>query len=137
MIFDDNDVHSLALCAWKEARGNGISGCVYVMHSVVNRVDTPGFPKTIHDVIYQKNAFTSMSVPSDPEFNLEPKSNDPVWLACLADAPEVLKGADDPTLGAVYYSNEENVTSGWYKRNIIDSGLHPITVKYGQHTFRK
>lgn len=136
MQYDQNDVHNLALVAWKEARNGGISSCYYVMHVVCNRVGKPGFASTVHDVIYGKNQFTSMSVSSDPEFNLQPPAQDPIWMACLVDAPNVLSGDDDPTKGALYYANEKNVTSGWYKTHIIDSGQHPITTMYGQHTYR-
>jgi N-acetylmuramoyl-L-alanine amidase len=140
--FDQDDVRNLALCAWKEARGEGIGGVYAVMHVICNRVNSPGFPKTVHDVIYQKNAFTSMSVPSDPEFNLEPPDTDPVWRAALADAPSVLGGDDDPTLGARYYANLKNVTSGWFTRTIsgpdgAGTPEHPFTVKIGKHSFYK
>lgn len=138
MQYDQNDVHNLALVAWKEARNGGISSCYYVMHVICNRVAAPGFPKTIHDVIFQKNAFSSMTVPSDPEFSLQPPAQDPIWLACLVDAPNVLSGDDDPTKGALYYANEANIQfNGWYARNIIGRpDLHPVTVVYGQHTYR-
>lgn len=137
MQYDQNDVHLLALVAWKEARGNGISGCYYVMHVVCNRVGKPGFAATLHDVIMGRNQFTSMSVPSDPEYFLQPPAQDPVWMACLVDAPNVLSGDDDPTKGALYYANEKNIQpGGWYQRNIIDSGLHPVTTVYGKHVFR-
>jgi spore germination cell wall hydrolase CwlJ-like protein len=135
---DLNDIQSLALVAWKEARGEGITGCIYVMHVVCNRVGFPGFATTLHNVIYGKNQFTSMSVPMDPEFNLQPGPTDPTWLDCLSIAPEISDNwADDPTHGAHYYANERNIqTNGWYARNIIGSAAHPITVIYGNHTFR-
>jgi|SRR5579863_1507704 len=136
MTYDQTDVQNMALCAWKESRGDGIGACYAQMHVVMNRVKAPDFPKTVHDVIYQKNAFTSMSVPTDPEYNLVPPADDAVWQACLTDAPNVLGGDDDPTGGAVWYSNEKNVTSGWYKDN-IETAAHPITVVIGHHTFRK
>jgi spore germination cell wall hydrolase CwlJ-like protein len=132
---DANDVHSLALCAWKEARGEHVDGCRAVMHVIRNRVGAPGFAHTLHDVIYGKNQFTSMSVPSDPEFNLEPSSGDGVFAECLAIA-EGIEGDPDLTNGARYYANVKNVTSGWFFRAIIgDPAAHPIVAQVGHHTF--
>ena len=137
MLYDQNDVDSIALCAWKEARGDGEIACRLVMNVIYNRTQHVGFARTIHDVIYGKNQFTSMSVPSDPEFNLEPQAGDAIYAACLIDAGPVLLGVmDDLTNGAVWYANEEEVEAGgWYERNIIN-GAHPVTLRYGHHTFR-
>lgn len=117
--YDQDDIHSMALCVWKEARGEGQIGMCAVAHVIKNRVGSPGFARTIHDVVYGKNQFTSMSVPSDPEFNLIPPPSDPqfayaLWLCQLA-----LQGTDiDPTRGAHYYENAETATSGWFGRVI-------------------
>jgi spore germination cell wall hydrolase CwlJ-like protein len=142
MAYDDNDVHSLALCAWKEARGEGNLGCAAVMFVIFNRVGHPGFASSLHDVIYGKNQFTSMSVPSDPEFNLQPKDDDAIFTACLGCAHAVL-GIDgtkveggDVTKGAHYYANLHNCTSGWFHDNIVlNTHNHPITAQIGRHTF--
>ena len=137
MIYDQNDVELMALCAWKEARGDGLYGCFLVMQVIYNRVGKPGFAHTVHDVIMGRNQFTSMSVPSDPEFSIHPPPGDAIYAACLADAPNILAGTnDDPTHGALWYANEATATSGWYFDNIINSGNHPVTLKYGRHTFR-
>lgn len=138
-MYDDNDIQSLALVTWKEARGEEITGCNAVMHVIVNRVGSTGFPHTLHDVIYQKNAFTSMSVPSDPEFNLQPKSDDQVYQACLIMAKQILiTNTDDITRGAHYYANIKNTTSGWFFNHIVNDKVnHPITAVIGHHTFFK
>lgn len=137
MQYDQNDLESLALVAWREARGDGTDAMRAVMHVIVNRVKAEGFPKNLHDVIYQKNAFSSMTVPSDPEFNLQPAEGDVQFAICKSFAPDVLDGMDfDLTCGAVFYANEKTMTSGWYKRNIIDSGKHPVVAVIGKQTFR-
>jgi spore germination cell wall hydrolase CwlJ-like protein len=136
MEYTQNDVDSMALCAWKEARGEGTYGCELVMHVMYNRVGKPGFASTLHDVIYGRNQFSSMSVPSDPEFNLQPPTGDAVYAECLTLAAAVLAGSDDTSRGALWYANEMNVTSGWYYDEIISSGKHPITIHYLRHTFR-
>ena len=136
MTYDQDDVQNVALCSWKEARGDGIAACYYVMHVIVNRVGKPGFAHTVHDVIYGKNQFSSMSIPTDLEYNLQPPATDPVWIACLADAPNVLGGDDDPTKGAIWYANPKTATSGWFATNIAGNPvLHPVLCTIGHHVF--
>jgi N-acetylmuramoyl-L-alanine amidase len=139
MNYDNDDIHSLALVTWKEARGEGAEGCRAVMHVIVNRVSSVGFPRTLHDVIYQKNAFTSMSVSNDPEFNLQPKETDSIYMSCQALALLILSGKDeDITHGAHYYANLKNTTSGWFFNHIVNDHInHPVTAVIGHHTFFK
>lgn len=136
-MYDQDDLHSAALCAYKEARGDGSTGMHAVLHCIKNRVGFVGFAKNIHDVIYGKNQFTSMSVPSDPQFNLEPPANGLGWLEAQRLANVVLNTDDaDPTGGARYYRNEKTATSGWFQRVIADDSFnHPMTVKILNHTF--
>lgn len=138
MNYDQVDLDNLSLCAWREARGDGNDAMRAVMHVIVNRVKAVGFPKNLHAVIYQKNAFSSMTVPSDPEFNLQPAEGDEQYAYCKTVSPDVLDFLDyDLTCGAVFYANESTETSGWYKRNIINSGTHPVVATIGKQTFRK
>ena len=37
MTYDQDDLDSIALCAWKEARGEGTPGMLAVMHVIYNR----------------------------------------------------------------------------------------------------
>jgi len=137
--FDQEDINNLALVTWKEARGEGILGCRAVMHVIVNRVGTPGFARTLHDVIYGKNQFTSMSVSSDAEYTLMPAVDDVIYVACSSLANQVLNGLDpDNTSGAHYYANLKNTTSGWFFNHIVNDHInHPVTAVIGHHTFFK
>lgn len=139
--FDTDDVQSLALCAWKEARGEGPSGMRAVMHVIYHRAlrwyshtDHP-----VHAAVYAKNQFTSMSVPSDPEFNLEPGDNDQQYTYCVQLAPTVLADNDpDNTGNACYYANLKTATSGWFFDNIVQDTInHPQTAVVGHQTFFK
>jgi spore germination cell wall hydrolase CwlJ-like protein len=145
-MYDQNDLTSAALCAWKEARGDGSSGIHAVLHCIKNRVGFPGFAHTLHDVIYGKNQFTSMSVPNDPEFNLDPgdvtkvsKEDHILYLAALDLSAVVLNTDDaDPTYNAHYYENPKTAKSGWFSRVIVGDPInHPMTVKILHHTFYK
>lgn len=137
MIYTTQDVVDLAHCGWLEARGDGIAACILVMEVIYSRCLAPGFPKTIHDVIYQRNAF-SWTRPDDPEYGLNPQPTDTIYNACLIEAPDILLGtSSDLTRGALYYANEAVTGTGWYRTNIIENPEHPITLQYRHHTFRK
>jgi spore germination cell wall hydrolase CwlJ-like protein len=141
ITYDFNDAQSVATCAWKEARGDGMVAMRAVMHVIANRVGAPGFAATVHDVVYGKNQFTSMSVPSDPEFNLDPARTEGqdklAYQYCLSLVDKVLSGADpDISNGARYYSNINDVTSGWFWREVIhDPVAHPFRAKIGRQVF--
>ena len=137
--FDDDDVNSTALCLWREARGDGHDAMRAVAHVILNRVGAPGFASSVHDVIFGKNQFTSMSVSSDPEFSLQPESDDAAYADALSIAGAVLNGQDDDlTNGAHYYCNPKTATSGWFYKNIVENSEdHPLTATIGKQVFYK
>jgi len=138
MMVDPNDVKNLALCVWRESRNQGEEGMTAVMNVILNRVGHPGFASNLHDVIYGKNQFSSMSIPTDSQFHLMPSSTDPEYVFCVYLAQQLLNGRDfsyDPTIGAHYYANLATMTSKWFEVNIVESSAHPHTIKIGQHDF--
>lgn len=138
MAYDNlTDTELLALTLWKEARGEGPTGCQAVGSVIKNRVGFPGFAHTLRQVILGPNQFTSMSVESDPEFNLSPSANDSMYPVCQSIATDTLSGVSgDITHGAHYYANLVETTSGWFFRNIVQRpDLHPPTATIGKHTF--
>lgn len=56
----EEDIALLALLTMAEAEGEPEEGKRLVIDTVLNRVDSPYFPDTINEVIYQPNQFTSM-----------------------------------------------------------------------------
>lgn len=86
----NKDAELLALIAVAEAEGEGDFGKILVMDTVLNRVDSPNFPNTIEDVIYQPYHFSSVwngridrSYPTDYDISLakkelESRTNDDV-----------------------------------------------------------
>ncbi len=142
LIYDENDCASLALCAWREARGEGCDGMRAVMHVIVNRARRwygghCGHSESIHHAVYAKNQFTSMSVPTDPEFHLMPSPTDPQYAEIRNLSREVLSGDDpDITNGALYYVNPKTMVSAWFEETIIcDPANHPETARIGHHVF--
>jgi N-acetylmuramoyl-L-alanine amidase len=55
---DDKDIYLMAQTVYAESRGEPYEGKVAVASVILNRVRTPGFPKTISGVILQKDAFS-------------------------------------------------------------------------------
>ena len=56
----DEDVELIALVTMGEAEGESEYGKRLVIDTIFNRVDSPYFPDSIYDVVYQKNQFTAM-----------------------------------------------------------------------------
>lgn len=54
------EIELIALVTMAEAEGECEYGQRLVIDTILNRVDDPHFPSTIHDVVYQKNQFSSM-----------------------------------------------------------------------------
>lgn len=54
------EIDLIALVTMAEAEGETELGKRLVIDTILNRMDDPHFPDTVHDVIYQTNAFSSM-----------------------------------------------------------------------------
>lgn len=140
--YDPDDLNNAILCVWKEARGDGeVVAMNAVAHVIFNRVGAPGFAGSLHDVIYGKNQFSSMSISTDPEYNLAaPGANDREYASYLA-ATEIVNAiasgtGSDPTNGALYYANLRESTSGWFFHHIVnDPANHPLRATVGHQVF--
>lgn len=75
----DKEIDLLATCAWRENRHGGISGMSSIINVVQNRAVKHG--KSIEQIILAPWQFTSMSVPSDPEYSLDPAKSTGLDLA--------------------------------------------------------
>ena len=60
ITLSQEEMELLALVTMAEAEGEPEEGQRLVIDTILNRVDSPYFPDTVTDVIYQKNQFTSM-----------------------------------------------------------------------------
>lgn len=129
----DQEIHDLALVAWREARGeNSIEALRAVMHVVLNRAKAWG--QSLHKVIYAPNQFTSMQ---DEQRNKYPKPGDLVWETCMLLALQVTNKEfpdPDPTGGALYYRNAVTATSKWFQDK-VESGEWEKTVQIVNHEF--
>jgi N-acetylmuramoyl-L-alanine amidase len=99
-----SDMGLLALCAYREARGETTIGKRAVCWVVLNRVAKPGWwGNSVHSVILRPYQFSSF-LPSDPNSNVWPADEDADWEDCLEEAQNALEGkSTDPTGGATLY----------------------------------
>lgn len=117
-ITSETDIELLARVINGEARGEDFEGQVAVGAVVLNRVNHPSFPDTIHDVVYQRGAFSAVK---------DGQIKKSVTESCKKAAIAALNGAD-PTNGAVFYYNPETATCSWIKTRT------PVK-KIGNHLF--
>lgn len=99
----DSDVYLMSQIVYAESNSEPYEGKVAVASVILNRLRSPGFPKTIEGVIKQKGAFSCVK---NGKINVVPDENS--YRAVL----EALKG-NDPTSKAVFFYNPKIATSEW------------------------
>ncbi|HEX3030751.1 MAG TPA: cell wall hydrolase [Bacillota bacterium] len=122
--FREDDIYLLAKLIHAEARGESLQGKIAVGAVIVNRLRDKQFPKTIREIILQKNGEVYQFSPvEDGSINLEPSSSS--WQAARA----ALAG-EDPTNGSLFFYNPEIATDDWIK-------TLPVTKVIGNHVFAR
>lgn len=116
----DDDVYLMAQIVFAESQGEPYEGKLAVASVILNRVNSPGFPKTIKGVITQKDAFSCVK---NGKIDIIPDEHS---YSAVLDA---LKGKD-PTDKAVFFYNPKTSTSSWMK-NINKEKVKNI----GNHVF--
>lgn len=116
----EEDIYLMAQIVYAESRSEPYDGKVAVASVILNRLKSPGFPKSIEEVIKQKAAFSCLR---NGEIDVIP---DKVSYTAVIDA---LKGKD-PTNNAVFFYNPKIATSKWMKQ-VSKTNVKPI----GNHVF--
>ncbi|HHV57510.1 MAG TPA: spore cortex-lytic protein [Firmicutes bacterium] len=112
-----DDLWLLARLVSGEAHSEPYVGQVAVASVVLNRVQSPRFPPSVPGVIFEPDAFESVS--NGIMWSLPPTDEN------MAAAQAALDGWD-PTYGALYFWNPAKAVSPWiWTRNVITSiGRH-------------
>ncbi|MCV9885649.1 cell wall hydrolase [Metabacillus halosaccharovorans] len=114
------DIDLLARIVRAEAQSEPFEGKVAVASVVLNRVDSPKFPDTIRDVIYQSGQFQPVS---NGEINKPAdKESRRAVFAALSDMRKIAKDS-------LFFYNPDIATNRW-----LDS--RETTVVIGQHVFK-
>lgn len=99
---DLDDAHLLALCIWRESRGESFLGQRAVGCVVRNRVNAGGYGSGYASVILKHYQFSSFNA-SDINSQQWPIDGEASWMSCLAEANNVLTGIDDVSNSALFY----------------------------------
>ncbi|MFS0781359.1 spore cortex-lytic enzyme [Bacillus sp. 1P06AnD] len=118
--FSENDINLLASAVYGESRGEPYEGQVAVAAVILNRMESPSFPNTISQIIFEPLAFTAVA---DGQIYMEP--NETAKKAVI----DAINGMD-PSGNATYYFNPETATSKWI-------WSRPQIKKIGKHIFCK
>lgn len=112
----------LARVIHAEARGESFEGMVAVGAVIMNRLESPHFPKSIRDIVYQKNNRVYQFSPvADGSINLEPDEK------AYQAAVQALSGKY-PTGGALFFYNPDISSDQWIK-------TLPVVTRIGNHVF--
>jgi spore germination cell wall hydrolase CwlJ-like protein len=121
---DKEEIYLLAKLIHAEARGESMKGKIAVGAVILNRLESSDFPKTISEVIFQKNNRVYQFSPvEDGSIKLEP--NEAAWRAAEAAA-----SGEDPTNGSLFFYNPEIATDDWIK-------TLPVATVIGNHVFAR
>lgn len=115
---------ALALCVWREARGESARGKALVAQTIENRVVDRRWPDTYLGVITQRWQFSAFNA-GDPNSLLFPSETDPSWGDCVAAADAVLQSVP---LGTMNHYHTTGVTPPW-------ADATKIVAREGAHVF--
>ncbi|WP_139488779.1 cell wall hydrolase [Brevibacillus dissolubilis] len=112
------EIDLLERLVYAEGRGESLQGQTAIAAVVLNRMKSSQFPKTVHEVIFEKNSFSTVQDGALPK-----EKNEMAQKAVRA----ALAGKD-PSKGAIFFFNPKKVTSSWM-------WSRPRAVLIGNHIF--
>jgi hypothetical protein len=102
------DSYNMAVCLWREARGESINAQRGIYWTIMNRVADHRWPDNVSKVIKQPLQFSSFNM-NDPNFKVFPMpSTTPITIFEVIDTP-----GDDPTGGATNYHSYPEGSPHW------------------------
>ena len=119
---NENDINLIASVVQAESNGEPFEGKVGVASVILNRLQHPDFPKSVTEIIYQKNAFSCIV---KGYINANPNTE------AYKAVNEALYG-NDPTSNAIYFYNPVTASSKWMKNMSKKE-----TIVIGNHIFFK
>lgn len=116
-----DDLYVWALCVWREAMGEKQVGMLGVAWVMWNRLQNKfRGAETMHDVVEDKEQFSSMTHLGDPmtvewPTGKQPPANLAAWVQAQREITAVFNAgqSQDPTNGAMYYFNPRVVKPEW------------------------
>jgi len=121
--YTQSDLDLLARLIHSEAQGEPYNAQVAVGAVIMNRLKNPLFPKTITDVIYEKNGSYYQFTPV-----LNGYINKPADSTAISAAKDALNGVD-PTNGALYYF-DDSATNTWLRAKPVAITIDKMIFSY-------
>jgi spore germination cell wall hydrolase CwlJ-like protein len=121
--YSQSDVDLLARLIHSEAQGEPYNAQVAVGAVIMNRLKSPLFPKTIPNVIYEKDGGYYQFTPV-----LNGYINEPAGLTATNAAHDALNGVD-PTNGALYYF-DDSATNAWLRAKPVAITIDKMIFSY-------
>lgn len=115
------NIDLLAKAIYAEARGESLTGQIAVGAVIINRLNSPDFPNTVYDVLYQPGQFTCVE-----NGHIDKTPNQTAYTA----AQRAING-EDPSNGALFFYNPEKSIDP----HAFDE--YVITAVIGDHVFAK
>lgn len=113
----------LALCVWREARGEPMGGKLLVAQTIENRVKDARWPRTVAGVVTQRMQFSSFNL-GDPNSLKFPDEGDVSWPECVAAAQSVLDASHPYTTANHYHTLNVRPTWADPKKIVATVGNH-------------
>jgi spore germination cell wall hydrolase CwlJ-like protein len=129
---NQSDIELLATVAWKENRRGRIPGMTSIINVVMNR--SAKHNKSIEQIIMAPRQFTSMSVPSDPEYSIDPQESVGIdhdaWMDAQDLAAQASQGAlHDITNGSTMYFAPAGMPSSAVVPYVLPDGTRTVFPK--------
>ncbi len=121
--YTQNDVDLLARLIHAEAQGEPYNAQVAVGAVIMNRMKSPLFPKTITNVIDEKDGSYYQFTPV-----LNGTINEPAGSTATKAANDALNGVD-PTNGALYYF-DDSATNAWLRAKPVAITIDKMIFSY-------
>lgn len=134
-MYTPYDLILLAICIWRESRGEVYAAKQGVACTILNRVNLPRWwGNSINGVILKPEQYSSFNH-NDPNVSKWPAPSDPAWADCVDVADKVLNGelADNTGGATSYFDNSlANNPPYWAK-----DGSNVKTLSIGNLNFWK
>ena len=112
----EKDVLELSRVTYAESLNESQDGKMAVVWVVINRVNTKGFPGTIHSVLFQKRAFSCLNgggsklMKKAMKFTLN--TDNKKWQEAVADVRKALSDGPPAYMNGIVFYREKNCKGG-------------------------
>ncbi|WP_053075104.1 LysM peptidoglycan-binding domain-containing protein [Ornithinibacillus californiensis] len=120
---NQEDVEWLAKMIYSEGRGESIEGQIAIGAVIMNRVNSPLFPNTIKEVLFEKSYGYYQFTPAETGVIHTAEPNGQNYEA----AERALNG-EDPTNGALFFYNPDKASSSYLGSRVVSTTI-------GNHVF--